>query len=135
MRLGQNSWLTASLLLAVLSLVGGCSHGDTVERFELSGAVTLNNQPVPAGTIHFRPDESAGNSGPASVATIEAGEYHLEALHGIVGGNYLITIQAYDGKGQAIPGETTMTHGTPLIPEKMLRIELPRTSAEYDFQL
>lgn len=123
------------LVMLCAVLLTGCSRDSDVERYGLTGKVTHRGAPVPAGTIYFRPDEAAGNSGPASVATIDQGEYHLEAAQGIVGGEYRVKVQAFDGNAQAIPGESTTTRGAPLFPEKSLLIEFPQTYAEHDFEL
>jgi len=70
-------------------------------RYRLTGSVTFNGQPVPAGQILFEPDAAAGNKGPAGSAFIVDGKYDTGKF-GVVGGKYIITINGSD-KGGAKP--------------------------------
>ncbi|MCA9090307.1 MAG: hypothetical protein KDA90_16930 [Planctomycetaceae bacterium] len=110
-------------LLPVLSQ--GCGRGESgPQRYSLSGTVTYQGQPVPAGTILFQPDASAGNIGPGSLATIEDGKYQLSRSQGVVGGAYILELSGqriqtlYDDDGEELPVED-------LFPEQEMRVTLP----------
>ncbi|TWT40639.1 hypothetical protein [Botrimarina hoheduenensis] len=62
------------LIVASTAMVLGCG-GSGVQRLDLSGTVTYDGQPVPAGELRFEPNASKGASGPAGYATIVDGEY------------------------------------------------------------
>ena len=49
---------------------------------QVSGAVTFDGKPVPAGKVYFIPDESKGNSGAPGYANIVDGKYDTSAAGG-----------------------------------------------------
>ena len=56
------------ILLLAASLAGmGCGGEPVVQ---VSGEITFNGKPVPAGRLWFNPDFSQGNDGPAGSAEI-----------------------------------------------------------------
>jgi hypothetical protein len=67
-----------SLLVLTLGWLTGC-NGTDVPRHDVSGSVIFGGQPVPAGTILFRPDTAQGGSGPAGTAVITGGRYDTSA--------------------------------------------------------
>ncbi len=68
------------LYLALLcGLAVGCG-GSTGGR--VSGKVTFNGQPVPAGKVYISPDSSKGNTGPTGFADIKDGKYDTSAAGG-----------------------------------------------------
>ena len=77
---------TTALLLVTLSVGCGKDEGNRV-----SGMITFNGQPVPAGKIYFTPDTSKGNSGPTGYADITNGRYDTASeagkgiFHGAIG--------------------------------------------------
>ncbi|WP_437230938.1 hypothetical protein SH661x_002223 [Planctomicrobium sp. SH661] len=79
----------------LLLLLSGCAKvAEGPVRYQVSGQVTFDGQPVPHGSIIFDPDVQAGNSGPQGSAEIINGSYST-ALHrgtGVVGGPMLITV-------------------------------------------
>lgn len=56
----------------VLVALGGCGRPAGVEFAPVTGRVTVNGQPLAAGTIHFVPDESKGTSGPMSTGVLQS---------------------------------------------------------------
>ena len=64
----------AARLLPVLisALAFGCGDDKTAR---VSGKVTFNGRPVPAGKIYFMPDGEQGNTGSTGYADIKDGEY------------------------------------------------------------
>jgi hypothetical protein len=117
--------MVAAALLAV-----GCGRTGGLARYELSGQVTYGGKPVPGGTIVFEPDASKGNSGPASYATIAAGQYTTESGQGTVGGPHLVRIAGTDG----IPkGE--LPQGRSLFSEYRAAADLPKGTSTQDFAI
>lgn len=86
------------LAMIVAALAAGCgSSADSgPERFELTGEVRVQGQPVPRGEVQLIPDSSAGNSGPASLARIRDGQFETEPGKGIVGGEYIVEVSGYE---------------------------------------
>ncbi len=122
--------------LVVVGLFGaGCSQGDTgPERYDVSGVVTFNGQPVPFGDIRFVPDTKQGNSGPAGFATITNGRFNTaENGRGTVGGAHQVVIN-----GTADPpveDEEAPPGQGPLFPEYRADHELPKQPSTQDFQI
>jgi hypothetical protein len=91
--LGVGGALLATVLI-------GCNSGggDGPSRNRLTGAVTLDGQPVASGQIFFDPDVSQGNSGPQAFATIKDGKYDTSAADskGHVGGPHKVRISGPD---------------------------------------
>ncbi|QDU63798.1 hypothetical protein Pan216_46790 [Planctomycetes bacterium Pan216] len=82
--------------LTLLTGCGGKSAGPP--RYDVSGAVTFDGKPVPAGVLMFRPDASKGNSGPATTIRIVDGAFDTQvAGMGVVPGEHKVTITGYDG--------------------------------------
>ena len=130
--------MAALLLVAVTaaSTSTGCSSGrGELPRHDIQGQVTHGNQPVPVGQIIFTPDAQAGNSGPASVATIQNGRYQTQPGKGIVGGAYRVRVHGYGGRPIEIPGEGTSSQGNPLFPPYELEVTLPAEASEMDFDV
>ncbi len=84
---------TTALLLVTLSVGCGKDEGNRV-----SGMITFNGQPVPAGKIYFTPDTSKGNSGPTGYADITNGRYDTasETGKGIFHGAMIVAVEGID---------------------------------------
>jgi len=118
-------------MLAVFSalLVAGCGDRGPV-NYRVSGAVTYNGQPVPAGEVVFQPDASLGNKGPGSVVLIKDGRYETDDGKGVVGGPYIVRIAGFDG----VPvGDSSV--GTGLFPPYQTNVEFPKESTTKDFDV
>jgi hypothetical protein len=115
--------------LVVLLVVGLLGCGDSgIPRYRVSGAVTFNGQPVPAGEVVFQPDASQGNKGPGSVALIKSGRYETASGKGVIGGPYVIRIAGFNG----VPvGDSSV--GTSLFPPYQTSINLAKKDATQDF--
>ena len=68
------------MLLACLA-AAGCG-GDGIRRHRVTGKVTFDGEPVPAGTIYFNPDVAAGKDGPPGFAAIVNGAFDTRAQRG-----------------------------------------------------
>jgi hypothetical protein len=117
-------------LLALTALLPGCSPGE--KTYHLSGAITYQGKPVPAGTVVFEPDPTANNSGPSGFAKIKDGQYDTRILdgRGTVGGPHLVRILGQEG----IP-RGDLINGYPLFPEHTITADLPKKDATHDFEI
>ncbi|QDS88462.1 hypothetical protein EC9_26530 [Rosistilla ulvae] len=81
-------------LVLVTAFFVGCDQGG-IQRYRVSGAVTVQGEPAPAGSIIFTPDISKGNSGPQGTANIVDGRYDTGANGlGVVGGPHRVLVIA-----------------------------------------
>ncbi|QDU00905.1 hypothetical protein V6x_05820 [Gimesia chilikensis] len=101
-----------ALTLIGCSLLVGCFGGSAehIERASVSGTVTFDGKPLPAGNILFVPDvDASGNPlrGKAVQATITDGAYTIPAEQGPAVGNNKVQITATrkTGKFQESDGQ------------------------------
>ena len=128
--------LRSSLVIVGLAFLTGCNNEP--ERFDLSGTVTYKGTPVPAGNIIFSPDDSKGNRGPSTSATILNGKYSTPSGQGVFGGPYVARIFGSDGIPAPIPGDPNKTlnpSGKQLFPDIQVPIDLPKKPGSQDFSL
>ena len=128
-----------SLALAglVVCLFSGCGKSD---GFNVSGNVTFNGEPIPAGKIYFSPDGSKGNIGATGYATITAGKYDTSAPDGrsIPGGAMTVRIEGWN---PSVPGEQAQgdTSGeqtfAALFPSYETTADLAAANATQDFDV
>ncbi len=119
--------------LVVSCFLAGCGRGDGPRRFEVSGKVTFDDMPVPAGRIQFEPDTSKANKGPAGYARIKDGTYSTQQTgKGTVGGPHVVVILGFDGKPR--PG-VELDSGTPMFPEYRSTVDLPEEPTTKDFDV
>lgn len=84
--------------IAAIALVGCGAEGkggDT-SRKAVSGAVTLDDQPLDKGTVQFIPKDP--NLGSPVTATIADGKYAFEKDQGPLPGSYSVRISALEGE-------------------------------------
>lgn len=124
----------AACLVGIFFLTVGCGgSGSTVERFDYSGTVVYEGQPVPRGFVTFAPDTEAGNSGPGGGAPIHNGMYSTKKNgKGIVGGPHSVRIIGYDGVPTTMEGEE-LADGKPLFPPYETKLDLPKQDGTHDF--
>src|SRR5205807_6772258 len=86
---GRRPGLCAALVAACLAAPGcGGSRG-----VEVSGEVTFDGKPVPAGRIYFNPDVTKGNDGPQGYAEIHDGKFDTsKGGKGACGGPTVVVI-------------------------------------------
>ncbi len=88
------------LSTAVMGLAAiGCSGGiptDDLPREAIAGTVTMDGQPLPAGTILFSPEGSKEESAASASGQIENGEFSIPRDRGPVPGSYKVSINHTD---------------------------------------
>jgi hypothetical protein len=118
--------LQSLLLIGAVGLVCGCGT-DGPARYDLSGTVTYQGQPVAGGEVIFTPDAAKGNTGPGSFATIKEGRYATYPGKGVIGGPHSITIIGY----KQMPGTVPDDQLQELFPPRQMSVELPLQSGEH----
>lgn len=118
-QLGIHATSIVCLMLAAL-LFMGCRKGSGPERFEVSGKVTYNGEPISDGDITFQPDQ--GTNAPTASGTIKSGVYKLEGEFGVAAGTYEVKVNSYRA---AAPGDNKLPGGdldappeTPGVPKR-----------------
>ena len=109
------------------TLLSGCGGGDDApERYNITGTVVFNGEPLPAGEIQLIPNSAQGVEGPAGNAVIVDGKFNTaERGTGIVGGAHYVVINGFDGQGD--PGGL-MPMGKPLFAGYRFEHEFPPVS-------
>lgn len=118
-------------VLAMIAFSVGCNRTTGPARYEVSGSITYEGKPVPAGSIIFAPDKSKGNDGPGASAEIKDGVYRTRAGQGSVGGPHVATVSGFDG----VPyqsGPMTNPMGKPLFTNVQINLDLPKQTATQD---
>ena len=93
-----------STLVALLLAMAGCSgSSDDLPREAVSGAVTLDGEPLPRGMIQFRPSDTgpASGSGVVGGSTIEDGRFSIPRGMGLTPGQYKVSINASTDRREA----------------------------------
>ncbi|MCA9267882.1 MAG: hypothetical protein KDA41_05400 [Planctomycetales bacterium] len=117
-------WSTLGLLLAG---VAGCGPSGP-QRFELSGSVTFQGRPVPAGVVFLDPDTVAGNRGLQGYAEIHDGRYdtRVGSGKGHTGGAYRLRVRGFDD---------SVAKPTPLFDEWETPRDLPDAASTSDIEV
>lgn len=118
LRLALRFLIVLALLALLLPLEVGCGGG----KGNLSGTVTLDGKPLPAGNISFIPSKGPGVSG-----AIQDGNY---SVHGVPTGEVKVTVETTSLKQEldalAIasrsPGGMEKSAGGRMTPEKMAKM-------------
>jgi hypothetical protein len=103
-----------AILAAGILAAAGCSGG---MESEVSGAVTLDGEPVGPGTVVFAPAE--GTTNPADGAIQLDGSYFLKTSRdvGLKAGKYKASVTVFD-QPDVKPGERSMTPAKLVTPQK-----------------
>jgi len=130
--------LSFGVFLAASMLLAGCQP--SVEGYRVSGKVTFNGAPVPAGKIYFNPDGSQGNSGASGYATIKDGQYDTAAEGGRphAGGPMVVGIEGFDpsAKGEQAAGDTSGEETVKMLfPNYETKVDLPKETSTQDFDV
>lgn len=83
--------LSGFLSLACALWIFGCAESGPT-RYPLSGAVTLDGQPVAAGFVTFEPVQATGKAAPTASTSVENGQYQLHQDNGPGKGGYLVRL-------------------------------------------
>jgi len=114
----------------VLAALAGCS-GER-KAYPISGTVTYDGRPVPAGVVWFDPDSSKGTKGPQGFAYIQDGVFDTEGEghrkgRGVYGGAYVVRVEGFDGR----PGKE-LPLGKPLFTDFREARDLPEGPAQLE---
>ena len=121
--------------LMLLICATGCGANSGPIRYAISGTVTYDGDPVPAGEIVFEPNGAKGNKGPSATAEIRDGEYSLSADKGIVGGPSVVRVTGLDGKPPPGPEAQMAPLGMQLFPPYRAEIDLPKAETNEDIEI
>jgi hypothetical protein len=126
-----------TVVIAMVLVGGGCgSRNKGPQRFQVSGTVTYDGEPIPVGTIYFEADAARGNTGPVSIVPIEDGRYDTKAAQvlGPVQGPLSVRIsgsQKIEPGGEPVPvlfsEYTTTTDLDPLSKPHVFDFDVPRS--------
>jgi hypothetical protein len=97
----MNPWIRRLFAVAIVcAFAPGCStNQDGIDRVSVSGAVTLDGEPLKSGSITFSPK---GN-GPSAGGVIEDGSYSVSTEAGPSAGKYSVEIRSMAPTGRKIP--------------------------------
>lgn len=120
-------------MLVAAFAVPGCGPKTPVFP-RVHGTVTHGGKPVPRGVIVFDPDVTKGNRGPQGYALIQDGRFDtaLAGCRGTAGGAMVVRI---DGSTPGAAGEDATTAGGALFPSYEVRVDLPATENEQNFDV
>lgn len=117
--------LLVSFLASIVGTAGCGKSG--VQRLDVSGSVTFDGQPVPAGEVRFEPNASKGGSGPVGYATIIDGRYDTRNEDkGPISGPVRLKVSGYTS-GEAF--------APPLFPPYVLEADLDSDTPVLDIEV
>jgi len=94
------------LAFAALCVIAMAGCGGERELYHVSGTVTFDGQPVPAGFVSFSPDIASGSDGTQGYAEIESGRFDTAISgKGITGGAYTIRARGWVPPDGNRPGQ------------------------------
>jgi hypothetical protein len=125
---------TACLILLAAFIMPGCGPRD---RYALSGSVTFDGKPIPAGTMTFVPYGAGKPGRTAGFCEIKAGKYATQNGRNPGSGPHRVMINGCDGVSyQSQMGEIIENHplGKQLFPTHIVEIDVPEKSGTvFDF--
>lgn len=129
-RFGKLFQIPRIIALAMLFVTIGCGKDGN----RISGTISFNGQPVPAGKIYFTPDTSKGNSGAAGFADIIDGKYDtsLPGGRGASSGAMVVAIEGIDPNNKPAGAGEDVT-GSVLFPRYETYAEIAGGDAVQDF--
>lgn len=128
------------LMSIAACLFVGCGD-DVGPTYHLSGKVTFDGKPIPAGRIMFTPDSNKENKGAIGFATIKDGTFDTNGVGGKprAAGAVLIRIEGMEPDGAATTDpEDPSVQVVPLKPmfsPHVIKAELPAEDSTQDFDV
>jgi hypothetical protein len=123
------------LLPALVCLLAlGCGSKSV---YRVSGKVTFQGRPVPAGKIYFIPDSSKGNTGPTGYADIKDGQYDTGATGGqnAPAGPVIIALEGFDPSSKPEKEKSEDVSAKVLFPRYEVAAELPKEKSTKDIEV
>ena len=125
---------SACVFLLATLVSTGCGPRD---RYALSGSVTFDGKPIPAGTITFVPFGAGQPGRTAAFCEIKAGKYDTKTGRNPGSGPHRVMISGCDGVPyQSQMGEIVENHpmGKQLFPTHLVEIDVPEENGSvFDF--
>ena len=121
--------ISAALVAAVVALVTLLSREP--RRPLITGVVTYQGQPVPAGVIRFTPQGASASSRGGAGGEIRDGRYAVKAGHGSAGGGYKVQIRGFTGVAKQV-GPVVDPLGEELFSEVTRTTEIPCADFTFD---
>jgi hypothetical protein len=84
------------LVLAVTALILSCSSSSQLAI--IGGTITVDDEPVETGTIHFQPSGDTAAAG----AAVTAGKFELRPKAGLTPGEYSVALHAFRKTGRIV---------------------------------
>lgn len=127
-------WKSALGVVVAVCLFSGCS-GDS--GYDISGSVSFDGEPIPAGKIYFRPDGSKNNVGQTGYANIVDGRYDTAAEGGkkMVGGALVVGIEGIDPDGATMDEASGEEVAEALFPYYEIPVQLSEENTTRDFDV
>lgn len=128
------------LMSITVCLLAGCGD-DAGETFHLSGNITFDGKPIPAGRIMFTPDSSKDNKGAVGYSSIKDGKFDTKWEGGKprAAGPMVIRIEGMepDGEAKADPEDPSaeVVPLKPMFSPYEIRTDLPSEDTAQDFEV
>ena len=124
--------LLIAVALGITVVIVGCGKSGP-EKYNISGTVTYQGKPVPAGQILFQPDVSQGNKGPSCVVGIKNGHYDASGSgKGHIGGPHILVISGGADQNNLPPEERG---GGVAFREVKVKLDLPKSKSVQDIEV
>jgi hypothetical protein len=110
-RCDQRTTVTLVILMLAWGVIclPGCDRSGG--RVTVTGTVSVDGQPLPSGSISFRPVDMG--SLPSSGSGVANGQFSLPADWGPMPGKYRVVIEAFRKTGRMSPGPGGLPGGVP----------------------
>jgi hypothetical protein len=111
-------------------LLPGCGSGDA-QIFDISGTVTFDGKPVPAGRITIVPDFTKNNDGPQGWVDIRDGKFDTrQGGRKVIAGPVVLRIEGFDGTA------TNPKHfGNPIFNAYEIKLDLPAEASSHTLEV
>lgn len=126
----------AIAFLLAAAFMSGCGKSDPFERFEVSGQVIYQGNPVEHGSVVFEPTESVGETAPTVFTQILDGTFRIEKKDGPTKGTYTVRVNGVDHSKTNFdvpPGTPVATPS--LFPQYVFEAEIPAPNNELKIEV